>query len=481
MRGTRGVLQNIGILAFGQAASQALGVVALVFLARHLGTHWFGVVQIGVTFMTYTLIVAEWGMISTGIRGVSRLDDQGAVRRYVRTHMGLMAVQALVVLTIGAVVLPRLPFVREDPVVFWIYLLSVVPQVFLLSWAAAGLERMTWVGAAKIARAGLYAVFVLALLIPLEQLTGLAPQRIVPALYLLALTGAALIVGIPLSRWIGGAPLPVLPTLAEARERWRQATPIAASVIVLRVLVSIDLIVLGVLATPEVAGNYAAASRIIALLVVAIEVLWSALLPRFSRLAKLDPAGHRRAFNLYFGFVCAALLPVAVGGSLVADDLMAVLYGAQFPDAGPVFSVLIVSTSLLALGMFLGNALISENRQSRYVPAVVVGAVVAVVGAWLLVPRLGGIGAAFGMAAGHTLLFVGLVGTFLPRFDRSFVRTIMVLLPALAVMAVVVELLGDAHVFVRVVAGGVTYGALALWPLRGLLRTHRTTGPGSAP
>lgn len=473
MRGRRGILQNIGILTLGQALGQVLSVVALVFLADHLGAHWFGVVQIGVTFMAYALIVGEWGMMSVGIREVARLDDIGSVRTYVREHMGLMAVQAALLVGLGLLILPRLPFYGEDPVVFVLYLLSVVPQVFLLHWVAVGLEHMTWVGAAKTSRPLIHAVLVLALLVPMERWTGFAPQRIVPAFYLVALFGGGLVIAIPLVKWFGSYPVPRIPALAEARRRWAEATPIATSIIVLRVLMSIDIMMLGLLATPETAGNYAAAARVIALLMVAIEVLWSALLPRFSRLAKFDRPGFERALNLYFGCILAGLIPVAVGGALVAPDLMHLLYGEQFAEAGAVFRVLSISTALLAAGTFLGNTLISEDRQAVYVPAVVVGAGVAVVSTALLVPRLGGLGASYGMAASQTILFVWMLVVAGPRLHARFVRTVGGLLTAAAAMAGLLVVVGSWPVLVRIGVAALLYLALAAFPLRALVRGAR--------
>ena len=473
MRGTRGVLQNLSILTAGQVASQLLNVWALVFLADRLGAHWFGVVQIGVTFMSYALITAEWGMAQLGIREVSRLDDLTTVRRYVREHIGLMTAQAAVVIVLGLLLLPRLPFYATDPVVFVLYLLAVVPQVYLLAWVAIGLERMTVVGAAKSGQSLLYALFVLTLLMPIHAWTGAPAHQLVPLLFLAAMIGGSLIVTIPVSRWFGSFPWPGWPSLVEARRRWRETAPVGGSVIVLRILLNVDIIMLGLLATAEAAGKYAAASRVIFMLVVAIEVLWNALLPRFSRLARFDRAGHVRAFNLYLGCVLAGLLPVAVGGVLLGPELMDTLYGGGFPEAGPVFQLLAVSYTLLATGKFLGNTLISEDRQARYLPAVIAGAVVAVVGTATLIPRLGGFGAAVGMAASHVLLAAWLAVALRRAFRRVLIETLLLLVPALAFMGVVVQATEGWHVVPRVLVGGAGYLALAAWPLWRLVRRSR--------
>ena len=165
MGGSRALLRDIGVLTVAQVGAQLLNVVALVVIARQVGDHWFGVLQLGVAVSMYALIAAEWGLFSLGVRAVSRLSGAAAVRDYVRGHAGLMHLLAFAVLAAGLLLTPLLPFFASDPVVFVLYLASVLPQAGMLAWVGIGLERMTWVGATKTARALFYALFVLLLLV----------------------------------------------------------------------------------------------------------------------------------------------------------------------------------------------------------------------------------------------------------------------------------------------------------------------------
>jgi O-antigen/teichoic acid export membrane protein len=461
MRGTRGIIHNLGILSLGQVAAQLLNVWALVFLADRLGAHWFGVVQVGVAFLAYALTTAEWGMFSLGVREIARLDAPGVVLRYARAHTGLAALQALLVVAVGLLVLPHIPFLDGDPWVFWLYLLAVVPQVFQFTWIAVGLERIPWVSATKTLHSLAYAALVLLLLEPLTAGTRVPAQRWVPVLFLAAMMVANAFIGLAVRRWLGHAVLPTATTWSEARRRWRAAAPLGGSAVVMRVLRNIDLIVLGVLVTPAMAGNYAAASRMIFLLVVAIEVLWNALLPRLSRLAAGDPAGLRRSFNLYLGFVVAGLLPVAVGGNLTGPALVDLLYGGEYAQAGPVFRVLAVSYSCLAVAMFLGNTLVATDRQAAYFPPLVGAAIVSVTATSLLVPRFGIVGAAWGMLASHATLAVALVFINRGLFDRRLGWLLLSLVPAVTLMGLAVATTAAWPVLLRIVLGAAVYTALA--------------------
>ncbi len=465
MRGTRGVLHNLSILTAGQVASQLLNVWALVFLADQLGAHWFGVVQIGVSVMAYCLITAEWGILALGTREVSRLNELSEIRTYARTHLGIMTIQALAVAILGLIVLPRLPFYQEDPFIFTAYLLTVFPQIFMLSWVATGMERMAWVSAAKTGRSLFYALFVLLLWIPLQDLTGLPAQHLVPVMFIGAMIMGNLVIIIPLANWFGGPLLPGWPPWSELRRRWGESLPLGSTILVLRILLNVDIIMLGIRSTAAEAGNYAAASRIVFLIVVIVEILWAALLPRLSRLHKLTPQNFNSAFNLYLGFVLAFLIPFALGGVLLGPDLIQFIYKDKFPDAAIIFRILAVSYSMLAIGTFLGNTLVSENKQKKYFPPVVISAFVALASTYFLIPRFGGYGASLGMLASHLTLLVLLTFSLRRRLHRLLGQTIILMIPALATMTLVVLLLNPVHVVLRLGAGGLVYVLAIAWPM----------------
>ncbi|MGD9546308.1 MAG: oligosaccharide flippase family protein [Candidatus Krumholzibacteriia bacterium] len=473
MRGNRGVLQNLSILTAGQIAAQLLNVWALVFLAGHLGAHWFGVIQIGVAFMAYALIIAEWGMATLGVREISVLEDPGAVFRYACSQTGMMLLQAIVVLALGLAVLPQLPFYREDNLVFLFYLLTVLPQAFFQSWIATGIERMTWVAVNKTANSLLYALFILALLPVLGNWSSLAVHRWVPLMLIASMALGNLAVAVPLSRRLGSFVRPTLPAWSEMRRRWRATAAIGANAIVLRIILNVDLLMLGILASPEVAGSYAAASRVLFFLVVAVDVLWAALLPRLSRLAANDPAGFRTAFNTFFGVLAGALAPLALGGVLLGGDIVAFLYRGQFPDAERPFQLLAVAYPLLGLSSYLGNSLLAMGRQHRYTTPLLIAAGVAILGTAVRIPAQGATGAAGAMLLAHGILLTLVTANQRHLFSAGCGRLLLFLVLPLAALAGVIRVTADLPVPARIALGGGIYLALAAFPVRRFLHRER--------
>lgn len=466
MRGRSGMLRNLGILTGAQVATQLLNVVALVYLARRLGAHWFGVLQVGVAVMAYVLIVAEWGLFSGGVRAVSRLDRPADVRLYARRHVGLLGALAGIVLAGGLLILPRLPFFREDPWIFRLYLLAVVPQAMMLDWVGVGLERMTWPALAKVVRSLVYAGTVLLLAAPLHGVLGWPDRRWVPAILLLSFSAGNLVMALPLARWLGGPIWPAFGGLADWRARLVAVAPLGGAIVVMRILLNADIVALGLLARPDVAGGYAAAAKIVFVLVTAVEVLWNALLPRLSRLWRESPDRFRARLALYLGLVLALFAPAAAGGAALGGPFVRALYGAQYPDAGLVFRLLSVSYVLLAIGQFFGNALVASDRQRAAFPPVAAGAVVAIALAALLIPRAGAAGAAVAMLTAHLTLMAGSAWACRRLLGRRLGEAAGITLAAATVMGLAVARVGAVWPLApAIVAGIVLYAALAGWPL----------------
>jgi len=472
----QGVLNNLSKLTAGQIAAQLLNLWVFVYLANTLTDHWFGVIQQGVLFMGFAMVFAEWGMMSLGIRETSRLDNPAQLLKYARQHMGLLMIQALAVFALGLALIPHLPFEDTDPWVLRLYLCMVLVQMFMVSWVAIGTERMTWVGITKSFRSLLYAALILPLLLPLSR-TELVPTAYwVPILFLVANVMGNLLIGIVLRRHFSSWITPLLPSMSEIRRRWREATALGASVVVLKALLLMDLFILSWLTTPAVVGNYAA-GRVVINLVVAIQVLWSALLPRLSRLAKFDESGFRSTFNAYLGFVLVGLLPIALGGILLGPELMELIYGDKYPVAGSVFRILAVSYTCLGLGMFLGNTLVAQDRQQLYLPPVLACTLLAGLGSWFLIPRLGAEGAAWGMLIAHGTLAIVLAVILRHLFSRTLGALLLKVILALLAMAAGVLLTASWPVIPRIILGALIYGMTAGWWIKqylGLARAGHT-------
>ena len=475
--GQRAVMRDIGVLGVAQAVTMLLNLVALVHIARTVGDTWFGVLQWGVAFSAYALIVAEWGLGTLAVREISRLDAIAAVRAFARSQLGLMLTMGGAVMLVGAVLLPLFPLFGTDPVILLVYLATIVPFALSLDWVGIGLQRLTTVSVVKTLRSLLYALAVLLLLRTLDGVGGWPAARWVPVFFWLAWIAAAIAMASAVRGWLGGWIRPRWGPASEWSWRLRATAPIGAGALTLRVLLNIDVMLLGFLAAPAVVGNYAAAAKVVFVLPIAVEVVWKALLPRLSMAWSESPELSRRRFSFYLGLVLLVLVPLAVGGVLLGEDLMTLLYGDRFPGAGTVCRILSVSYVALAVGQFFGNGLIASDRQARYFPPLAVAAGVALVAVTVLAARLGGAGAAWGMLAAHGLLAASTAAVARDLMAPTLRRPLVAAVLGALVMALALTWAPAWHLLARVALAIAVYGVVASPLALGWLgREARETG-----
>jgi O-antigen/teichoic acid export membrane protein len=409
MSGDRKLLNNLGIMTIGQVAAQLLNLAALVYIARRLGDHDFGLIQVAVVFSGYAMVLAEWGLFSLGIRSVARLDDRTARRDYTARHLGLMLLLACAVFLLGVLLLPLTPFGRADRTLLLLYLGIVFLQTGMLDWLGIGVQKMRQVSQARVMRSLVYALLVLLLWRHLGSDQGKPSYRWLPVMLLFAYLLGNLPLIMSARGWLGGWARPDLRLKQPQRAMFRDAAPISAANLVRRVLFNIDLLLLGLLATPAQAGRYAAAAKLVFVLIVGMEVVLSILLPLFSRWWSSDPALFRRNFRRYLKWLLGLLLPIVLICLVFGEPLTTLIYGGAYPGVGRILGILALSYAMLCVAMLCHEALIAGDRQGQGVLPLITGAVVALVLVLVSIPRWGAQGAACSMLCAHFvyLLFVG--------------------------------------------------------------------------
>jgi O-antigen/teichoic acid export membrane protein len=147
-------------------------------------------------------------------------------------------------------------------------------------------------------------------------------------------------------------------------------------------------------------------------------------------------------------YVLLASLPLAVGGMLLADRIIVVLYGQPFAPAAPVMQVLIWTLPPLFLAEILGRTSSTMHREKQAARASVIRAVMSGVLIVVLVPRFGVMGAA--------------VATLLTRLVAT-VQSAVIIGPATL-------LEGNVGPLLRVIGAGAVMGGV-VWRLRDVFLT----------
>jgi len=197
-----------------------------------------------------------------------------------------------------------------------------------------------------------------------------------------------------------------------ANRPWATADNIAR-----QVASAADSITLGILATPAAVATYGVAKRIPGQLLALTNRGIDVTLPVFSSHHHNDSRDELRdLFSSTMLTTAALLIPVCVGGIIVAPFIVTTFAGDRYAAAIPVLRWLLGATLVQAFSVPAYAVLYARAEIASVARISVAEAIANVLLTIALVPRFGGVGAAAATAITHT---VGTFGWFLPAAMRA--------------------------------------------------------------
>ena len=467
----RRVARNAGILLARQLFVTAVGVVVTAMVARHLGKTDFGRFEYAFTLVLAFSALGDCGLRAVTVRTVAQ--EGHPLTSYLGLMLSLRLVLACAVWPLAIIAAYYLADSRTLVILVAIAALTLPVNAVgtTLRDVLQGLERFDVEAAASVA-------------VRMATLVG--------AMAVIALDHGVLAIA---SVYAGGTLFGLLiPVIAmrragyELRFRWsmpeafrelRLALPFAANALVGLLLWEINPLLIEALSSMAMVGIFAAGARLLMPLHMISESVSDALTPAVAR-AWVD-GGARSAGDLIGRAFYALLvigLPIAVGGALCADELVTLVFGADFEEAAEVLFILAVVLPLELISVPANDVLGAIHQQNRLLWITSGSAAVNVTLSLVLIPRMGAVGCAWAVAAA-TLFFCAAALGLLWRHCRPWLPggAYARLLLANGIMALAVHLALPLGVLFAVPVGVVVYsvaalglGAVSLGMLRELFR-----------
>ncbi len=449
-----------------------VGLILTIYIARYLGATFLGKYTLLVAYINIFQILAEVGIPRLVTREVARAPEQAS-----RYFWNALVVQ--LVCSVGSAV----------AMVALVEVLHYPADTKLMLYLATG-ALPTY--AASAAGAAILQAYERMEISTLAETISSAGQLVATIVVLQAGFG---VVGVALVKVLGFALVALVNLLAvwrlklvrrphvELRFGWgllRDARTILMMAIFESVLLRLDVLIITQLWGEAVTGVYNAAYQLVKAFVLLVWAFADAIYPVLSRLFRQGPANMRRALASSLQYGAVAILPLAVGGTLLAEPVIRLVYREQsFMDAAWALRLLIWHLLPFFAHTILLRGLIAADRQDLAAKIEGLTLAAAVVYELSLIYFFGMIGAS--VAATLTFLtavvlswraLTGLVGILEVPW-----RKIGLAVAAALGMGVAVWLLRDAALWIAVPVGAAVYALLVLAAgvvrpseLRGLVR-----------
>nr|MBA3416106.1 flippase [Chloroflexia bacterium] len=441
-------------MAGGEMAARLLTLLATVRLARVLGLDAFGALAFAAAVVLYFLLLSDFGLDLFGTREVAVLGE-GERKALVEVVLGLRLMAATVAPLVLVPLALVLPVSGETKALVALSGLSLLPLAVTLRWLFIGLERPGVVAWATIAG---QAAFLLGTVL---LVTDPGDVWRVPAVQAGGELLTAVILLVAARRRLG----PFRPRLDLAA--WRrilpQSLPTLGADVARTAVYTFDVVLLGLLLSEAVVGRYAAATRLLLLVIVFGRVYYLAVLPALTRALRggNGPAGVA-TLHLVARGATLATAPMMAGGIVLAAPILGGLFGPDYAAAAPVFQILAPTVMLVVVGGACRHALLVLGRQRVDARNVAAGAALNIALNLVLIPTLHAAGAALATTiAEGAVLFWNRRAVMAAVAPLGLGPTLRSALGAAAVMAATLIPLRESPLVVSLPVGAAVY-ALAL-------------------
>jgi O-antigen/teichoic acid export membrane protein len=183
---------------------------------------------------------------------------------------------------------------------------------------------------------------------------------------------------------------------ATTRSMLRSAPAFATVFVMPLILFRMDVIFLGIMTSDYQVGVYTAAMRLVTVCLIVPDGVMTAtfaLLAKFAEERSGDDFKHLVERTLQF--VTALLMPLTVGGALLAPFILRILYGPKFNAAIPIMQILVWALVPFGVNRALGDALVARGEQNIVARIVLTNVAVGALLYLTFIPMAGPTGAAW--------------------------------------------------------------------------------------
>lgn len=458
------VVRNASYMMLSQLATWSMTIVFVVIVPRLLGSTNFGEFTLAESIWLIASIVAFFGLETHLTKTIAREPE----RTSVLFSSSIVNVTLNFVLTFGGVI--AFAFLSGYPAerIQLIALIGIAYYANVISATTMstlnGLERLDLISKTFTLNKGIHTVFAICALLLGGNLFQYA-SAVVCAYILGAFT--------------------MLRTLLKVQEikfkfdfktsvhLYKAGLPYFFSAIFAILYKEFDIIIMSwLIEDSEQFGFYGIADRIAATLMFVPTVLVTALFPVLSRMhgegSDLLPIYINKSFNLLILFS----IPIGLGISVIAENIVVLLYGEQFVDAAQILRVLGFVIILTYQTTLLGFFLISIDRQNAWTITMAVATLATIPLDLFLIPWASAFGPA-GVGGAIAYLFTegGMVIVGLILIPKGYINkaNYIIALKAIisgAVMYAAIMFLPDVGFVAQILLGAVIYPAMIF-----LLRT----------
>ena len=448
----RRVVRNFLSVSFAEVILRGITFLVIVYLARILAPANFGKIGFAQAVVAYFMLPVNLGLTILGVREVAR--DKGSIDKYASNIVTLRLTLAL--FSFGSLLAFIIFIPQSDEVKYLIlaYGLTLFSSALLTEWLFQGIEKMQFMGIARVLDKLLYGVLIFLLVRSSNELL------LIPYLWLAgSLVGTGFLIFVFVRRF---GKLRLRFNFSFWKSLMRRALPMGAATIMIQIYYNFDVVMLGFIKGDKVVGWYNASYKLILLFWGFIPIFVNAVFPLMSRYYKESQEKLRTLISSATRLLSTVALPVGVGGTILARPIMGLLYGEKFDPGIICFQILIWSVVIICIRCIYEQSFLACNLEKRFMWGVGLGALTNIGLNIILIPRFSLKGAAAATVISEFVFSAYLLSYFQVMSRIQIMSYSLKPLVAAALMGLVVYYARNLNLGLSISMGILTYSVLII-------------------
>lgn len=405
------IIKNTFWLFASESAARLLKLALIVYAARVLGASSWGVFSYAISVGALLMIFSDMGINNLLVIEMSQKKTgfQNLISTMLLFKVSILSVSTLLVIFISPIISNIPEAATLFPIIAVIFFFDVMREIGLtINRALEKMERDMVVK--TVTNALILGIGILLLKIEVS------PKSVALAYAIGSAVGFATIAFMirkHVKEFLGAGDVKLLGTIVKT------AWPFVFIIFLGTIMGNTDIYMLGVWKDPTEIGLYASIQRIQSFIVIIPSTIAIAIFPLMSRLIITDKTQSRMVLEKTLVLIMLIGLPIALGGMILADQIVLSVFGQGYLGAIPIMQVLMLMM-LASFPLFLlSNAILTHNKQKELVPVYMLGILVNILLNFLLIPQFGAVGAAVAtlVSTGTITIFIWIKLKIIDNFE----------------------------------------------------------------
>ncbi|WP_048190940.1 flippase [Methanobacterium sp. SMA-27] len=382
------ISKNIGLIVISQILTYVLAFFTVIYTARYLGADGFGIISLALSIGAIFGVFVDMGISTLMVRELAR--DKSLSNKYISNSILMKILLSFITFCLVVLTVKIIGYNQIESIVIYVITISVILTSFfgLLNSLFQANEKMEYLAMANIINSAVLLLFTIIGIfygLSIIYFAGIyvftSTIVLIYCLIVYLLKFSNIKFEFDLSFW--------KPTL---KESWSFGIIFLSGML----YTYIDSIMLSILKTTEAVGWYSAAYRLMYIALLLPNAINIVIFPVMSRMYSNSSKNSLNLLNeRYFKYMIIVGIPLGFGTTLLAKQVILLLYGNVYIPSIISLQILVWAIVLTFAGASYTQLLQSTNKQLIITKISIACLIINIILNLILIPPYSYIGASF--------------------------------------------------------------------------------------